>query len=103
MPRLASAARARCWGNGKFLQASGAAGWLVFDDRDGDGVHDANETSALTDVDGNFSLSVAPGTHTIRLVRQDHYVPSRRLRTSYTITVISADEIGGAMFGQRPI
>ena len=75
----------------------------MFDDRDGDGIHDATESGALTDVDGNFSLSVAPGTHTIRLVQRDHYVPSRRLRTSYKITVIGADEIGGAVFGQRPI
>ena len=81
----------------------GAAGWLVFDDVDGDGVHDLNEASALTDADGIFSLDVVPGTHTIRIAQQAGYEPSKRLPTSYTFTVAALDEAGGAVFGQEPI
>jgi hypothetical protein len=91
-------------GNGKRQEDDRAAiGWLVFADVDGDGLHDADEASDLTDADGLFALTVAPGTHTIRVVQQDRYEPSRHLPTSYTITVAADDEIGGVVFGQQPI
>ena len=90
-------------GNGKQKKGPDAVGWLVFDDLDGDGIHDADEASALTDADGNFTLTVAPGTHTIRVVPQDGYQPSRRLPSSYTITLASGDSVAGTLFGQQPI
>ena len=42
------------------------AGWLVFLDSDRDGVHDAGESSSITDQNGDYSLSgLAAGTHRI--------------------------------------
>ena len=91
-------------GNGKLQKKDGpAVGFLVFDDVNGNGIHDADEASALTDAEGNFTLVLAPGTHTIGVVPQADYEPSKHLPTFYTITVEADEEVNDLLFGQEPI
>ena len=91
-------------GNGKANKKDAAAvGWTVFADADGNGQLDVGEVSALTDETGAYTLHVAAGTYTIRVVTKDGYQSSRRLPTSYSVSVDADDRVEGGIFGQRPI
>lgn len=63
----------------------GLGGITVFSDRDGDGVFDANEPSAVTASDGSYSLLVSPGQHRVRAILPAGYVSSNT--NPQTVTV----------------
>jgi hypothetical protein len=54
----------------------GLAGWRVFADLDEDGIFDASEPSAVSDVNGNFSINVQAGHYVFREVAQPGWRPT---------------------------
>ena len=55
----------------------GLEGWTIYVDYSGEGTLDAGEPSAVTDGDGNYSISgVVPGTWDVREVQQDGWTCS---------------------------
>jgi large repetitive protein len=71
---------------------AGLAGVTVFADVDGDGVQDPNEAFAVTDANGSFALSVAPGTVNIVAIAPSNFSPT-------TPTRIPSNNPGGVQFG----
>ena len=49
----------------------GLEGWTVYLDNDGDNEYDISEPSDLTDIYGNYSFLVEPGTYVVREILQD--------------------------------
>ncbi|NND98981.1 MAG: cadherin-like domain-containing protein, partial [Pirellulaceae bacterium] len=54
----------------------GLAGVVVFADLDGDGIRDASEPSAVTDANGNFTLSAAAGTYNVIAIAPSQFSSS---------------------------
>ena len=54
----------------------GLANWRVYADLDDDGTLDTGEPSAVSDVDGNFTINVPAGSHPFREVPQPGWRPT---------------------------
>jgi hypothetical protein len=79
----------------------GLSGFRVFDDIDGDGVLDSNEKSTLTDGNGNYTLNVASGWHTIRVQAKAGYRWSGILY--YKVLTGFSTRVYDRNFGERGI
>jgi hypothetical protein len=79
----------------------GLAGFRVFDDTDGDGILDSNEQSTLTDANGNYTLNVASGWHTIRVQPKAGYRWSGILY--YKVLTGFSTRVYDRNFGEKPI
>lgn len=75
--------------NGNGLKDSGDAGlsgWTIFNDRNDNGAVDIGEESTTTGVNGNYSLTVGPGTVRIRELLQTSWVQTTTNPTAFTGT-----------------
>ncbi len=75
---------------------TGLAGVTVFVDRDGDGILDTGEFSAITGTDGAYSLPAVVGTYTLTYVMPAGYQTSG-VRTR-SVTVASGASVSGQDF-----
>jgi hypothetical protein len=80
---------------------SNLSGWTVWVDLDNDKVKDSNESSAVTDSNGNYKISgLAANTYIVRIVLQSGWVQT--LPTGgygFHATVSSGQNLTGANFG----
>jgi hypothetical protein len=75
--------------NGNGLKDSGDAGltgWTIFNDRNNNGAVDIGEESTTTGANGNYSLTVGPGTVRIRELLQTSWVQTTTNPTAFTGT-----------------
>jgi hypothetical protein len=78
---------------------TGLAGRTVFLDRNGNGLRDAGEPSAVTDSTGNYVLSgVEPGTYTLRVEPLPGEVPTSPTRGMYPVSVAPDANVTGEDF-----
>lgn len=63
------------------------AGWVVFDDANANGVRDRPETAAVTELDGSYALTLASGSHTLRLAQKAGWSTPAGYAGSATMTV----------------
>ena len=78
----------------------GLAGATVYADLDGDAAFDAGEPSAVIDGNGAYTLTVAPGTYTLRVTGpQPGYSTSTPAAGSRTVTLAPNGSHYGADFG----
>ncbi|HEX4793940.1 MAG TPA: SdrD B-like domain-containing protein [Humisphaera sp.] len=76
----------------------GLSGWRVYLDQNNDGIFQSTETSTLSDVNGNYSFSVAAGSYHVAEVLQTGW--QRTAPTgSYAITATAGQKITGKNFG----
>lgn len=73
--------------NGNGLGDSGIAGVTVFADLDFDGQVDPTEPNAITDLSGNYSLQVAPGTFNITA-----FTPAQFAATTSTVVAAASGQ-----------
>jgi protocatechuate 3,4-dioxygenase beta subunit len=79
---------------------AGLSGWTVFADLNNSGVLAANDPQAVTDAQGNFTLSLTPGTYVLREVLQAGRVQTGPAGNSYTVTISdSGTTVTGLTFG----
>ena len=83
----------------KDLSETGLKNWRVFADLDNDTVWDSNEPSVLTNVQGNYTLKLDPGSYQIRLVKQTGFAFTTPPKGTFSLTVISAQTLSGKHFG----
>src|SRR5262249_33921064 len=80
----------------------GLPGWTVFVDLNDNGVLDPGEPSAVTNAQGNYTISnVSPGTVVLRAVLQPNWAPTLPPGGAYTLTVVSGQNQAGLDFGNR--
>lgn len=76
----------------------GLAGWRVYVDANNDGAYQSNETSAITDATGAYTLTVAAGTHVVRQVLAYGWRVTSPQSGVRSVTVGSAGSATGASF-----
>ncbi len=91
--------------NGNGIQdtgENGLAGWRVYLDLNHDGIWQSTEPSSVTDSDRTFSLQVAPGTYTVRIVPQAGYHLTTPIKGYFTVTVGNGAIVTNELFGESP-
>ena len=73
----------------------GLEGWTVYLDTDDDNEYDIAEPSNLTDINGNYSFLVEPGTYVVREILQDSWGQTLPLNPSEFTFIASAGETYG--------
>lgn len=76
----------------------GQSGWTVYADLDDNGVKDSGEPSAVSDSSGDYSLSLDPGTYTVRRVGQSGWTCTTA-GCAHSVTVVSSGAVAGLDFG----
>ncbi|KYC37632.1 hypothetical protein WA1_39915 [Scytonema hofmannii PCC 7110] len=71
---------------------SGLANWLVYVDADADGMRDTDELFTYTDAQGNYSLTLAPGTYRIAQEVQPGWTQTAPIQPNYWSVTIAASE-----------
>jgi len=80
----------------------GLAGWTIFLDTNGNGVADAGEATATTDVNGNYSFAgLRFGTYTVAEQREAGWLPTAPM--SVTVTVAAGETLADVDFFNREI
>jgi CSLREA domain-containing protein len=86
----------------------GLAGWTIYVDSDNDNQRDPGEASDLTDANGAYSFTLAPGNHTIRELQQAGYVctaPGDGVAPEddceHAVALAAAQNVTGKDFGNR--
>jgi protocatechuate 3,4-dioxygenase beta subunit len=78
----------------------GLPGWTIFADLNHTGILDSSDPRAVTDSQGNFTLSLLPGTYVLREVLQAGQVQTAPTGSFYTITIDDpATTVTGLAFG----
>jgi protocatechuate 3,4-dioxygenase beta subunit len=72
----------------------GLQGWTIFSDLNGNGTLDPGEPSDTTDVNGNYTLFVQPGTHKVREVQQAGWAQTTANPDDLVLTLGSPDVSG---------
>ena len=83
--------------NGSSSNEPGLSGVLVFADINRNGLLDAGEPSAITGTDGRFTLSVGPGSVTVKAVTPDNF--DATTSTTSTVNVTVGGTASGISFG----
>ena len=73
--------------------------WTVYADLNNNGLKDPGEPEDGTNVDGSYSLPLAPGNYTIREVPQLGWIITKPVGGKYTVTITSGLVISGNDFG----
>ena len=82
----------------------GLAGWTVYLDANNNGVLDAGERSATTAADGSYTFTdVFAGTYTVREVLQSGWNETGPAGGSYTVTMGASGTISGKDFFNRDV
>ncbi len=80
---------------------SGLAGLTVYADVNHDGVFDAGDASAVTDADGNYTLTnLAAGTYSIRVAPASGLTLSSPTLGSISVTLAQGQVVAGQNFGE---
>ena len=80
----------------------GLAGWNVYIDIDGDDVQDIVEPSAITDAAGNYTLSDLPfGDYTVNVVPRDGWLMTSPLTVGQTVSLGLNEDATEVNFGLR--
>jgi parallel beta-helix repeat protein len=78
----------------------GLEGWTVYLDNNGDNEYTISEPLKLTDIHGNYSFSVEPGTYVIREILQDSWGQTAPSTPSeFTIVALAGQTYSGNNFG----
>lgn len=92
-------------GNGSGARDSGELGregFTVWIDTDGDGVLDGNESSTITDSDGNFRFDrLDPGTYFLRCLNKKGF--KRTTAAGVSVTLSNGQIVNGVLFGQKKV
>ncbi len=64
---------------------AGIAGWEVFVDLNGNGLREFGEAKGTSDANGNYSITVAPGTYNVRVTRPAGWIASTNAETVKTV------------------
>ena len=76
------------YGNGKLdTKETGLSGWIVYVDANGNGQFDPTEQYALTNSNGDYTLTLTPGTYTIDVQVRGGYEETAPHALEYKITV----------------
>jgi hypothetical protein len=80
----------------------GLANWTVYLDTNGNGRQDTGEPVAVTEAQGNYTLSnLAPGTYTVAEQRQASWLPTAPPGGSVAVTVAAGQTVSGPHFGNQ--
>jgi len=79
------------------------AGWIVFVDRDGDGVFDNTEESAVTNSKGKYRLTLPAGTYRIQVLKPKSWQYTIPASGARRLTLASAQTTSKKDFGVLPI
>ncbi|MEA2734645.1 MAG: hypothetical protein QOE14_1096 [Humisphaera sp.] len=83
---------------------AGLAGWIVFVDRDGDGVWDNNEESGVTNSRGKYRLdTLAAGSYRIQVLKPKSWQPTVPNTGARKITLAAGQTTSNKNFGFVPI
>jgi len=84
------------------LEESGLAEWHVYADTNGNGQCDTGEPSATTAVDGSYRLVLSDGTYTLRETVPDGWTQTAPADGAYTLTLYTGLTMTGCNFGNQP-
>jgi cyclophilin family peptidyl-prolyl cis-trans isomerase len=76
---------------------SGISGVLIFDDANGNGLHDTGERSATTDTNGDYTIALLAGTHTLRKQTASNFLNTTP--ASVTLTIAADQTLTDVRFG----
>lgn len=83
----------------KDLAEKGLKGRRIFIDLDNDGAWDKNETSVLTDSNGNFSINLKAGKYTLKVLQPKGAQFTNPAKGSISLTLKSGNVLTGKNFG----
>jgi hypothetical protein len=82
---------------------SGLSGWMVYVDANNNAQFDPGETYITTSSTGTFSLTLKPGTYTLRVQIRSGFYETAPHALSFTIKVLAGGSISGEDFGVKSI
>jgi hypothetical protein len=86
------------------VSESALVGWIVYLDRNKNGILDTGDNTAKTDGRGNFSFfGMGANSYHLRIVAQPGFQVTQPTGGLHSFTLGAGDTIGGRYFGARPI